>query len=105
MEDYEDVLRGLGCGALLAYTTEGLPWEEIEWVPPAAMADAADRLAERIANNDAEVAGVVAEYQDLFRRDGKPPGVQLIEDLRVVRLQAEFLQRLGKIQVAFDLQT
>jgi len=104
MEDYEDTLRGLGCGALLAYTTEGLPWEQIEWVSPAEMAAAADRLADLIANNAPEVVPVVEEYQDLFRQDGTPRALQLIEDLRVVKAKAEFLQRLGKTRVAFDLQ-
>jgi hypothetical protein len=104
MEDYEDVLRGLGCGALLSYTTEGLPWEQIEWVSPAAMVAAADHLADLVANNAPEVAPIVEEYQDLYRRDGKPHAVQLVEDLREVKAQAQFLQGLGKTRVAFDLQ-
>jgi hypothetical protein len=104
MEDYEDLLRSLGCSALLAYTTDGLQYEDVVWFSPTEMAAAADRLADLIATNAPEVAAVVAEYQNLYRQDGSSHADQLISDLRVVRLQAQFLAGIGKNRVAFDLQ-
>jgi hypothetical protein len=104
MEDYEDVLRGLGCGALLAYTTDGLPDEKIEWVSPEAMSAAADRLADLIRQQEPAVEELVAQYQDWSNRGDKPIAEQLVDDLAAVKRWAHWAQSLGKTQVAFELE-
>src|SRR5262245_66284040 len=60
--EYEEALRAAGCEALLAYTTEGLPYQDIKWVSPADMINAADRLIQLIQQADGRINAAVAEY-------------------------------------------
>ena len=99
--EYQETLRAAGCEALLAYTTEGLPYEQIKWVSPADMTRAADRLIELIQQGDESIKALVAEYEDYAGRS-KPLVDQLVDDLNVVKRKAQWAEALGKTQIAFD---
>lgn len=101
-DDGEPVVRALGCGALLAYSTEGLPPEKIEWASPQEMIAAADRLAGLVRAGSGSVEELVALYEDHADR-GKPRAELLVEDLAVVRAMGEWLLRSGKTGGAFEL--
>jgi hypothetical protein len=100
--EYEEAIRATGCDALLAYTTEGLPYQDIRWVSPAEMIGAANRLIGLIRQADERIKPVVAEYEDHVGRN-KPVADQPIDDLSVVKRKARWAETLVKPQIAFDL--
>jgi len=101
-DDGEPVLRALGCGALLAYWTEGLPAEAIQWASPPELLSAAQNLAAFIRTHDDSIRELVLLYEDLAGRS-KPAPELLIEDLEVVAGMARWLEATGKTNGAFEL--
>jgi hypothetical protein len=101
-DDPEPTLRALGCDALLAYTTEGLPAEKIEWATPEQLITAADRLSDLIRGSDEVVNELVEVYEDFEERGGQCTEL-LVEDLAVVKRLGQSLARLGKTKIAFNL--
>lgn len=57
-----DALRRLGAEALLSYKTEGMEDEDVEWVSPRQLRDAAARLREAVRAGAPEAAVILETY-------------------------------------------
>lgn len=75
-----DALRRLGAEALLSYKTDGMEDEEVDWVSPRQLRDAAERLREAVRAGSPEAAAVLETYA---RRSNKldPVEVEFVRDL------------------------
>jgi hypothetical protein len=101
MEGDEAISRA-GARALLAYTADGVPPDQIEWVTPDELLDAAERLMQQITVDDPDLADTLWEYEDFSAR-GASPKQALLDDLEVVRQKAIWAKSLGKEKVCFEL--
>jgi hypothetical protein len=97
----ESLLRG-GCGALLAYSADGLPKEDVQWVSPAELLAAVDALKRLIEQKDQSIADALWDYEDFGRR-GVSETDALLQDLEVIRAKAHWAQALGKTRLTFNL--
>jgi hypothetical protein len=101
--DGDESLVRAGCKALLAYTSDGLPADQVEWVSPSELLGAVAALEKAIAQNDGSIADALWEYEDCGGR-GKPEMEALLEDLEVIRQKAIWAEGLGKTRLTFALQ-
>jgi len=101
-DDCDPILRSLGCGALMAYSTEGLPPEEIEWASPAELEGAAQRLSALVRARHDSLRELVDLYEDYAERNGAAADL-LVEDLNLVADMARWLASSGKTKGAFEL--
>ena len=68
MAEREDVpavseaLEKLGAEALLTYKTDGVEDDEVDWVSPAQLRDAATRLREAVLNGSPDIGIIVETY-------------------------------------------
>lgn len=56
-------IKGLEADAILTYTTDGMEDDDVEWVSPQQLRDAARKLREAITNNSPEVKVILETYE------------------------------------------
>jgi hypothetical protein len=86
-----EAVRRLGSEAILTYTTDGMDDEEVDWVSPAQLRDAARRLREAVRTGRPETKIILESYErnangvnplaDEFMRD--------LEDIEALAIWAQ----------------
>lgn len=100
-DDSEADLRALGCAALLAYYTEGMESDAVQWTSPAELSAAAERLAGIVRMGGSTAAQLLDTYVD-YSQTGKPVDTMLLEELEAVRNMARWAEQHGKTP-AFEI--
>ena len=96
-EDEPEVLKAikrLGAEAILTYTTEGIEDEEVEWVSPQQLRDAARRVREAIKDKRPE-AKVILETYARNANDVDPVDEEFIQDLDDIETLANWAEEEG----------
>ena len=84
----------LGCGAVLTFTTEGVPDTDVDWATPEDLKAAALKLRELVLGQDTRTKAIVESYaQDANQID--PVHEELARDLADVAQLAEFAASQG----------
>lgn len=96
-EDEPAVAEALGrlkAEALLTYKTEGTEDEEVEWVSPGRLRDAAARLREAVRAGSPETAAILETYA--VNSNGiDPVAEEFVQDLDDIIAIAEWAEREG----------
>ena len=100
--EIEQRLRSAGCGALLAYTTEGREPHEIEWVSPDDIVRSATRLKKLIADGDPLAEDVLEVYEDQAD-SGAPALVLFVDDLDQIIQAAQRAGARGHTRLTFQI--
>ncbi|HEX6623867.1 MAG TPA: hypothetical protein VF064_09150 [Pyrinomonadaceae bacterium] len=89
-----DALRRLGAEALLTFKTDGMEDEEVDWVTPVQLREAAARLREAVRAGSPETAVILETYAR--RSNGiYPVAVEFVHDLDDIISTAEWAEREG----------
>ena len=100
MAEREDVpavsesLERLGAAALLTYKTDGVEDDEVDWVTPAQLRDAAARLREAVLAGSPETA-VILETYGRGSNGINPVAEEFVRDLDDIVAIAEWAEREG----------
>jgi hypothetical protein len=89
-----NVIKKLGAAAILTYTTDGLEDEEVEWVSPKQLRDAARRLREAIKDKRPE-AKVILETYARNANGVDPVAEEFIQDLDDIETLAAWAEEEG----------
>lgn len=95
-------LRRLGAEALLSYKTDGMEDDEVEWVSPRQLRDAAARLREAVRAGSPEAAVVLETYA---RRSNKlgPVEVEFVRDLDDIIALARWAEAEGAARMTLEV--
>ena len=104
-EEQPDVLamvRSLGCGAVLTYTTEGLADDDVDWVTPADLKAAALALRELVERQDPRTRVILDSYaKDANGID--PVHAELARDLADVVTIADYAAGEGATRMTLEV--
>lgn len=89
-----DALRRLGAEALLSYKTEGMEDEDVDWVSPRQLREAALRLREGVLADSPETA-VILETYARSSNNIYPVAEEFVRDLDDIVATAEWAEREG----------
>ena len=89
-----DALRRLGAAALLSYKTDGMEDDEVDWVSPRQMREAALRLREAMLGGAPETA-VILETYARGSNGVDPVAKEFVQDLDDIAATAEWAEREG----------
>jgi hypothetical protein len=92
--EVKQVLKDLGCDALLSFSTEGVSDDNVHWVTPGQLIQAALRLRELVLNEDPRTVKVLGSYAIRANRVD-PVHEELAQDLSDVAQIAEFFASQG----------
>jgi hypothetical protein len=97
-----DALRRLGAEALLSYKTEGIEDEDVDWVSPRQLRDAALRLREAVLAGAPETAVILETYA---RRSNNiyPVAEEFVHDLDDIAAAAEWAEREGAKMLTLEV--
>jgi hypothetical protein len=104
-EKHPDVIRTmkrLGVGALLSYITDGIEEDEVEWVAPGDLINAAEHLRDLVLAQDPRVNRIVETYA-LPDNGGYPVHEEFAQDLADVRLIARFAKEMGVSEMTLEV--
>jgi hypothetical protein len=97
-----DAIRQLSAGALLTYTTDGVDDEDVEWVTPAELRDAARKLREAIESKSTKTNIILKVYQR--NANGiDPVADELIQDLKDIEALAGWAEAEGAKRMTLDV--
>lgn len=98
----KDIVRALGAGALLTHTTDGMKDEEVLWVTPQELKEAAVKLAEAVK---AEVPGteLILETYERSANGVDPLTEEFIRDLEDVGALAEWAKSEGAKKMTLEV--
>jgi hypothetical protein len=103
--NHPDVLaamKQLGVAALLSHITDGVSEDEVDWVSPGDLMQAAERLRELVLAQDPRVNRIVETYA-LSANGVGPVHEELAQDLADVRLIAKFSQEMGVPKMTLEV--
>jgi hypothetical protein len=100
--DVIDSMKHLGVGALLSYITDGVGEDEVDWVSPDDLMNAADRLRELVLAQDPRVKRIVETY-GLSANGVDPVHEEFAQDLADVRLIAHFSKEMGAPKMTLEV--
>src|SRR5690242_8283720 len=89
-----EILHDLGCDALLTCITEGVSEDEVFWVTPDQLAEAALWVRELVLNGDPRVQALVESYA-VNANNVDPVNDEFVQDLLDVAQIAEFFSEKG----------
>lgn len=89
-----DALKKLNAEALLTYKTDGTEDEEVEWVSPRQLREAALRLREAVRAGAPETA-VILETYARGSNGVRPVAEEFVRDLEDIAATAEWAEREG----------
>jgi hypothetical protein len=89
-----DAIKRLGADAILTYTTDGMEDEDVEWVSPKQLRDAARRLREAIKDKRPE-AKVIIETYERNANNIDPVDQEFIQDLDDIEAIANWAEEEG----------
>jgi hypothetical protein len=92
--DVLQTLEALGLGALRTFTTDGVADDDVDWVTPAGLCDAASRLRALVLVQDPRVTPILRTYARSAHQLDQVP-TQLAQDLADVCELARFAEREG----------
>jgi hypothetical protein len=96
-EDEPEVLNAikrLGADAILTYTTDGMEDEDVEWVSPKRLRDAARRLREAIKDKRPE-AKIILEVYERNANGSDPVDKEFLQDLDDIEAIANWAEEEG----------
>ena len=85
------ILKDLNCNALLSVTSEGVSDDDIDWVTPNQLREAALKLKELVLTNDARVKPILDSYS-INANDVDPIAEEFAQDLLDVAEIATFFE-------------
>ena len=89
-----DAIRKLNAAAILTYTTDGVDDEDVEWVTPAELKEAARNLREAIQSRRPETNIILRVYER--NTNGLDPvAEELIQDLKDIEAIADWAEAEG----------
>jgi hypothetical protein len=100
--DALDLLDRLGCHAITSFFTNGMRENEIDWVSPGDMFQAAQILSKMVADQDPAV-GYLSELYARTRHEVENPSVSLSVDLADIAKMALFVGRLGVTEMTMQV--
>src|SRR5262245_1085273 len=100
--DVLGAMKRLGVGALLSHITDGVEEDEVEWVSPAELMKAAERLRELVLAQDPRVKRIVETYA-LSASGINPVYEEFAQDLADVRLIAKFSKEMGVSKMTLEV--
>lgn len=97
-----DALRRLDAEALLSYKTEGMGDEDVDWVSPRQLREAALRLREAVQAGAPETA-VILETYARSSNGIYPVAEEFVHDLEDIAATAEWAEREGARVVTLEV--
>lgn len=89
-----EAIEKLNAGALLTFTTDGVEDEDVEWVTPGQLKEAARNLREAIRAGRPETEIILSTYERNANR-AEPAADELIRDLNDIEAIADWAQAEG----------
>jgi hypothetical protein len=97
-----DAIKRLGADAILTYTTDGMEDEDVEWVSPKQLRDAARRLREAIKDKRPEAKAILETYQR--NANGiDPVDKEFIRDLDDIEAIANWAEKEGAERMTLEV--
>ena len=97
-----NAIRRLGAEAILTYKTDGMEDEDVEWVSPGQLRDAARRLRQAIKEKRPE-AKVILETYERNANGIDPVEEELIQDLDDVEAIASWAEEQGAARMTLEV--
>mgnify|MGYP000368440525 CR=1 FL=1 len=97
-----EAIRKLNAAALLTHTTDGMTDEEVMWVSPSELRNAAKNLREAIQAGRPETK-VILETYERNANDVDPIADELIQDLNDIEAIADWAESEGAKQMTLEV--
>jgi hypothetical protein len=97
-----DAIKKLNATALLTHTTDGMTDDQIMWVSPSQLRNAAKNLREAIQANRPETK-IILEVYERNANDVDPIADELIQDLNDIEEIAEWAESEGVKQMTLEV--
>lgn len=97
-----DAIRKLGAGAILSLKTDGWDDEDVTWVTPQQMREAATKLREAVASGSADMKPILDAYRPSAIPD-EPLDGQFIQDLDDVIALTRWAEEEGAAQMTLEV--
>ena len=97
-----EAIRKLNAAALLSHTTEGMTDEEVMWVSPSELRNAAKNLHEAIQAKRPETE-IILETYERNANDVDPTADELIQDLNDIEAIANWAESEGATQMTLEV--
>ena len=97
-----NAIRRLGAEAILTYKTDGMEDEDVEWVSPGQLRDAARRLRQAIKEKWPEAKIILETYERNANRID-PVEEELIQDLDDVEAIASWAEEQGAARMTLEV--
>ena len=97
-----EAIRKLNAAALLSHTTEGMTDEEVMWVSPSELRNAAKNLREAIQAGQPETK-IILEIYERNANEVDPVADELIQDLNDIEAIANWAEAEGATQMTLEV--
>jgi hypothetical protein len=97
-----EAIRKLNAAALLTHTTEGMTDEEVMWVSPSELRNAAKNLREAIQAGQPETK-IILEIYERNANEVDPIADELIQDLNDIEAIANWAEAEGATQITLEV--
>lgn len=97
-----NAIKRLGAGAILTYATEGMEDEDVEWVSPKQLRDAARRLREAVKDKRPEASVILERYERNANRID-PIDEEFIQDLDDIEAIASWAEEEGAQRMTLEV--
>ncbi|HWS54989.1 MAG TPA: hypothetical protein VN228_12710 [Pyrinomonadaceae bacterium] len=97
-----DALGRLGAGALLSYKTDGMEDDEVDWVSPAQLREAAERLREAVRAGSPE-ASVILETYARNHKSPDPVAEDFVRDLEDIVALTRWAEAEGATRMTLEV--
>jgi hypothetical protein len=98
----KDSVRALGAEAILTYSTDGMTDEEVSWVSPRELKNAAAKLREAVKAGQSGVEVILETYERSANRDDAV-AEEFIRDLDDVEALAEWAETEGAEKMTLEV--
>jgi hypothetical protein len=97
-----EAVRALGAEAILTFKTDGDDDEDVEWVSPAQLREAATRLKRAVRAQDPQTAVILENYAR-NAHDRAPVADQFVQDLELIETITRFAEGEGATQMTLEV--
>ncbi|HET6977668.1 MAG TPA: hypothetical protein VFI24_15160 [Pyrinomonadaceae bacterium] len=97
-----EAMKKLNAAALLTFTTDGVADEDVQWVTPDELRNAARNLREAIQSNRSET-GVVLKVYERNANHVDPVADEFIQDLNDIEAIADWAEAKGAKQMTLEV--
>jgi hypothetical protein len=97
-----DAIKKLNAEAILTYKTDGMDDEDVEWVSPQQLRDAATRLKEAVRSGAPE-AGIILETYERGANRLKPVAEEFIRDLDDIIALADWSEKEKAMRLTLEV--